>query len=437
MCSPAARPGAAAGARRGLALALAGMVAAGLCGPGACAGVAGSSAHRGVASARRWPAMEQQASLQRTLAATEQVLAKGDHHLLRGGAGGGVAGAADRREQANVKNGLSGMVMPVVMVLVFLFIITLMKECARMMWRRALMRTMNKLKANQEVFVLGGNEFPPGEVPMLESGRWSIKWQDGHRERYTSLTLRVDPVTGTFMGTGRDSAGECVLEGVFHLRRDRIAWTQVYSARRHQMQMEAWGFLRRDGERGPVVGRGQFQTSDAIGSRGSFVLRPVLVESIIAQIMQRINLRPPPPSDRPPVPLRALPPDCAETMDMTCAICLDENRAPTPPPAPGDEEAGQPAPESHESGAEPSGMLACGHAFHKACIEKWLREHDECPTCKQVLPRVVVRVYAPRACVCAALLVCPCVCMRTCTCTDVRACGRVAVPPLACRGASS
>ncbi len=453
-----ARPGAGAAARRGLALALAGVVAAGLCGSGACASDAGSSAHTRAASTRPWPAEEQQASLRRTLEATEQVLAMGDHHLLRGGTGGAdastgiaaisggrrvakagaqdagggdmAAGAADRREQANVKNGLSGMVMPVVMVLVFLFFITLMKECARMMWRRALLRTMSKLKANQEVFVLGGNEYPQGVLPMLESGRWSIKWQDGHRERYTSLTLRVDPASGTFMGTGRDSAGECVLEGVFHMRRDRIAWTQVYSVRRHQMQMEVWGFLRRDGERGPVVGRGQFQTSDAIGSRGSFVLRPVLVESIIAQIMQRINMRPPPP-DRPPVPLLPLPPDCAETMDMTCAICLDENRAPTPP---GDEEASAPGPESHDSGAESSGMLACGHAFHKTCIEKWLREHDQCPTCKQVLPRFVVRVRAcavcvraPRACARAVPFVHPCVCMRTRACTNLRACGHVAV----------
>jgi len=57
--------------------------------------------------------------------------------------------AAHRRDQAEVRNGLSGMVVPVVMVLMFLLIITLIKECARIMWRRSLLRTMEKLKANQ------------------------------------------------------------------------------------------------------------------------------------------------------------------------------------------------------------------------------------------------------------------------------------------------
>jgi hypothetical protein len=31
----------------------------------------------------------------------------------------------------------------------------------------------------QEVFVFGGTEFAQDEVPLLESGRWSVKWQDG------------------------------------------------------------------------------------------------------------------------------------------------------------------------------------------------------------------------------------------------------------------
>ena len=57
------------------------------------------------------------------------------------------------------------------------------------------------------------------------------------------------------------------------------------------------------------------------------MLRPVLVESIISQIMDRIHLRPRPP-DRPPVKLQPLPADCEENMDMTCAICLEENTAP-------------------------------------------------------------------------------------------------------------
>jgi len=32
---------------------------------------------------------------------------------------------------------------------------------------------------SKEVFVFGGTEFELDEVPLLESGRWSIKWQDG------------------------------------------------------------------------------------------------------------------------------------------------------------------------------------------------------------------------------------------------------------------
>jgi hypothetical protein len=288
-------------------------------------------------------------------------------HVWGGGDGGGVD---PRPRRAEVSTSLSNMVVPVVLVLVFLLVITLLKECARMLWRRALLRTINNLKTNQEVFVMGGAEFAEGDAPLLESGRWSIKWQDGHRERYTSLTLRVDPVLGTLCGTGRDSSGECVIEGVFNARRDRIAWTQTYSVRRHQMQLEAWGFLRRDGLTGPVVGRGQYQTNDALGSRGAFVLRPVLVESIISQIMDRIHLRPRP-LHRTPVDLLPLPFDCEEAMDMTCAICLDDNTTPRRGCADDDE--------------NPSGMLPCGHAFHEKCIQRWLEEHDECPSCKHVV----------------------------------------------------
>jgi len=50
-----------------------------------------------------------------------------------------------------MNSSLSGMVVPVVLVLVFLLLITLMKECARMLWRRALLRTINQLRANQQV----------------------------------------------------------------------------------------------------------------------------------------------------------------------------------------------------------------------------------------------------------------------------------------------
>jgi len=56
-----------------------------------------------------------------------------------------------RRSQTQMNSSLSGMVVPVVLVLVFLLLITLMKECARMLWRRALLRTINHLRANQQV----------------------------------------------------------------------------------------------------------------------------------------------------------------------------------------------------------------------------------------------------------------------------------------------
>jgi len=85
---------------------------------------------------------------------------------------------------------------------------------------------------------MGGSEFAVGDAPVLESGRWNIKWQDGHRERYTSLTLRVDPSNGSICGTGRDSSGDCMIEGVFDAHRDRIAWTQSYNLRRTTMHVE-------------------------------------------------------------------------------------------------------------------------------------------------------------------------------------------------------
>ena len=317
----------------------------------------------------------------RRRAGLSQVVGRGPEALSpEAGWGRQFAGVGRRAQDQSVPSSLSNMVVPVVLVLVFLLVITLMKECARMLWRRALLRTINNLKTNQEVFVMGGVEYAEGEAPLLESGRWSIKWQDGHRERYTSLTLRVDPVLGTLCGTGRDSSGECVIEGVFNARRDRIAWTQTYSVRRHQMQLEAWGFLRRDGVLGPVVGRGQYQTNDALGSRGAFVLRPVLVESIIAQIMDRIHLRPRPP-DRAPVKLKPLPEDCEADMDMTCAICLEDNTAPRAA------SSGPSSGAALSSGAQenPSGMLPCGHAFHEKCIQKWLQNHDVCPSCKHVV----------------------------------------------------
>jgi len=148
----------------------------------------------------------------------------------------------------------------------------------------------------------------------------------------------------------------------------------------HFRIVQAWGFLRRDGEMGPVVGRGQYQTNDELGSRGTFVLRPVLVESIITQIMGRMHVQPARPQ-RAPVELKPLPADCVATMDMTCTICLDDNI----PPSDCDSSCN-----ISERTGNSSGMLACGHAFHTECIQTWLNNHDDCPTCKHL-----VRTSAP------------------------------------------
>ena len=63
---------------------------------------------------------------------------------------------------------------------------------------------------SRENVVMAGNEFTDSEGP--ESGHWRITWQHGQRESYTSLKLRVDPISGTFFGTGRDTSGDCIAE---------------------------------------------------------------------------------------------------------------------------------------------------------------------------------------------------------------------------------
>ena len=73
-------------------------------------------------------------------------------------------------------------------------------------------------------------------------------------------------------------------------------------------------------------------------------------------------------------------------MDMTCTICLEDNMPPRALDGSGSDSECEP----NVSDSNPSGMLACGHAFHSECIQKWLLNHDDCPTCKYVLRKPTV-----------------------------------------------
>ena len=133
----------------------------------------------------------------------------------------------DETATSNAKSATPGLVGPVAMVLGALLLITIVKELACVMWRRRLMRAIDRLRANQEVFVNAGDE-REHEATEIESGRWAVKFQGasgpGRRQRYTSMMLRVNREQGTFQGTGHDSMGECVVEGFFNSRCHRIAW---------------------------------------------------------------------------------------------------------------------------------------------------------------------------------------------------------------------
>lgn len=34
-------------------------------------------------------------------------------------------------------------------------------------------------------------------------------------------------------------------------------------------------------------------------------------------------------------------------------------------------------------------LTPCSHAFHTNCLEKWLKQKRECPTCRYALPTVI------------------------------------------------
>lgn len=60
----------------------------------------------------------------------------------------------------------------------------------------------------------------------------------------------------------------------------------------------------------------------------------------------------------PPAAIGALPQGCG---GATCAVCLED------------------------AAAEDAAKLPCGHEFHRACIDQWLRRSGVCPVCRHVV----------------------------------------------------
>jgi hypothetical protein len=79
------------------------------------------------------------------------------------------------------------MILPIVIVIVFLILTTLLREAMRFMWRRALLRNMSELKRSQALFVNAGNSMTLTSEQV--NGSWCFRWRDGRHERVTNIML--------------------------------------------------------------------------------------------------------------------------------------------------------------------------------------------------------------------------------------------------------
>ncbi|KAJ4455876.1 hypothetical protein PAPYR_9085 [Paratrimastix pyriformis] len=79
-------------------------------------------------------------------------------------------------------------------------------------------------------------------------------------------------------------------------------------------------------------------------------------------------------------------------------------------------------------------LAGCGHQFHRACIEEWLRTHDQCPLCRQHNPRAppLPPGLSPKP-MQARLCPCSCLCVNYADSVDYADCG---APPGASKDAT-
>ena len=83
-------------------------------------------------------------------------------------------------------------------------------------------------------------------------------------------------------------------------------------------------------------------------------------------------------------------------MNGSCAVCWGEMGAPLPRVAMRLLGAGPPGPPAPVDAHAPGKALPCGHAFHTACIRRWL---TQCHGCAPARPSLA----AVRAWLCAGL----------------------------------